>query len=98
MFCSPRQRASYEANQCLKRAPDFAAIDDATCGRVASELPVASALLIWRVIAQEQSLDPQKRLIKPHVCVIWRHQESKAWWQTEKFLNERTPLANVRRV
>jgi hypothetical protein len=53
MFCSPRQRASYEANQCLKRAPDFAAIDDATCGRVASELPVASALLIWRVIAQK---------------------------------------------
>jgi hypothetical protein len=55
MFCSPRQRASYEANQCLKRAPDFAAIDDATCGRVASELPVASALLIWRVIAQRVS-------------------------------------------
>jgi hypothetical protein len=56
MFCSPRQRASYEANQCLKRAPDFAAIDDATCGRVASELPVASALLIWRVIAHKRSL------------------------------------------
>jgi len=62
MFCSPRQRASYEANQCLKRAPDFAAIDDATCGRVASELPVASALLIWRVIAQEWSFNTSTTL------------------------------------
>jgi hypothetical protein len=49
-------------------------------------------------IAQEQSFDLQKSLIKPHVRVIWRHQESKAWWQTEKFLDERTPFANVRGV
>lgn len=51
-----------------------------------------------RELAQEQSFDFQKRLIKPHVCVVWCHQESKAWWQTEKFLDERTPFANVRRV
>lgn len=67
-------------------------------GKVARELPVAAAQLIRLELAHEPSLDPQKRLIKPHVCVIWRHQESKAWWQTEKFLNERTPFANVRRV
>jgi hypothetical protein len=38
------------------RAPNLRPSDDVTNGRVARELPVATALLIRRVIAQQQTL------------------------------------------
>ena len=74
MFCSPRQRAGYEANQCLKRAPRSPEPATWHDGCAALQLPVILPQRTRRVIASKQPFrwratdGPPLAIVRGHSC------------------------------